>query len=200
MPRCRVGPFVWVAVLSVRVAAGQAASHQEFQVNTVTTGYQNYPSVAAFDSGFVVVWDSTTQDGDGRGVFARRYDFNGVPGPVFQVNQYTTGWQWRAGVAAAPNGTFVVTWHSPVPGGGYGVFARRYDAFGPPSPEFAVHASTEHVVSSPAIAMDPVGRFVVVWSAPAPEGGHDVFGRAYDPSGFPYGSEFRVNAYTSGYQ
>ena len=47
----------------------------EFQVNTYTTSYQEEPRVARNGSGgFVVVWQSTQQDGSSRGVFARRYN------------------------------------------------------------------------------------------------------------------------------
>jgi hypothetical protein len=46
----------------------------EFRVNTYTTNYQRYPCVTADASGgFVVVWDSDTQDGSGFGIFGQRY-------------------------------------------------------------------------------------------------------------------------------
>jgi len=50
----------------------------EFQVNTYTTNSQDYPSVAAHGYGdFLVVWTSVDQDGDGRGVFGRRFTLCG---------------------------------------------------------------------------------------------------------------------------
>src|SRR5262245_65089652 len=50
----------------------------EFQVNTFTTLGQRSPSVASDASGnFVVVWQSSRQDGLGLGVFGQRYDSSG---------------------------------------------------------------------------------------------------------------------------
>jgi hypothetical protein len=44
----------------------------ELQVNTYSTGFQGYPKVAANSRGqFVVVWESS--DGDGYGIFGRRF-------------------------------------------------------------------------------------------------------------------------------
>jgi hypothetical protein len=46
----------------------------EFPVNTYTTGFQWYSSVAADGSGdFVVVWRSDQQDGSYPGVLGQRY-------------------------------------------------------------------------------------------------------------------------------
>ena len=46
----------------------------EFRVNTFTAGGQFNPQVsAAADGSFVVVWQSTGQDGDGNGIFGQRY-------------------------------------------------------------------------------------------------------------------------------
>ncbi len=55
----------------------------EFQVNVFATGTQVHPSVGLADSGaFVVVWtDVAYHDGDGGGVFGRRFD-GFVPGPT----------------------------------------------------------------------------------------------------------------------
>jgi hypothetical protein len=44
----------------------------EFQVNTWTTDDQSSPSVTSLSNGgFVVVWESNGQDGDGYGVYGR---------------------------------------------------------------------------------------------------------------------------------
>ncbi len=54
----------------------------EFLVNTYTTQTQREPSIGMdTDGNFVIVWNSVDQDGDGYGVFARRY---GIP----QTNIY----------------------------------------------------------------------------------------------------------------
>ena len=46
----------------------------EFQVNTYTLGDQTRPDVAMdYDGNFVVAWQGAGQDGDGNGIFARRF-------------------------------------------------------------------------------------------------------------------------------
>jgi hypothetical protein len=54
-----------------RAGVGQG---DQFQINSFTSGYQRSPSVGATGpSQFVVVWRSQEQDGDGYGVFGKRY-------------------------------------------------------------------------------------------------------------------------------
>ena len=74
---------------------------------------------------FVVSWTSP-DDGDGAGVYARRYDSAGQPlGSQFQVNTHTSDYQGVSAVAAMPSGAFVVTWISyGQDGSDEGVFAQ----------------------------------------------------------------------------
>ena len=54
-------------------------------------------------------------------------------GPEFQVNTYTTAWQFWPVVASDPAGNFVVVWNSNGQDGSYnGIFGRRYDSSGNP--------------------------------------------------------------------
>jgi hypothetical protein len=63
------------------VDAGGIPAGGEFQVNTYTTSDQWYGAVATGeDGGFVLAWRSEEQDGNGAGVFARRYDAPDVCG------------------------------------------------------------------------------------------------------------------------
>jgi hypothetical protein len=56
------------------IAAG-AAQGAEFQVNTYTTGAQDWPAIAGDANGdFVVTWTSDGQDGSSYGIYAQRYD------------------------------------------------------------------------------------------------------------------------------
>lgn len=51
----------------------------EFQVNTHTMQGQHIPSIAALkDGGFVIIWESYLQEGDGYGIIGQRYDVNGI--------------------------------------------------------------------------------------------------------------------------
>ncbi len=116
-------------------ANGQAVG-AEFQVNTTTASYQHNPTIAALaDGGFVVCWDSTEAGGGGVDIYAQRYDGNGkAVGAEFRVNSNTDSLQENPTIAALADGGFVVSWSSPVDnyGGGYGIYAQRYDANGDP--------------------------------------------------------------------
>ncbi|MDB5871109.1 MAG: uncharacterized protein JWQ07_551 [Ramlibacter sp.] len=62
-----------------RFDAGGVRVGDEFLVNTVTDDSQNMPSVTALQGGgFMITWESMLEDGSGTGVYATRYDANGV--------------------------------------------------------------------------------------------------------------------------
>lgn len=64
-------------------------------------------------------------------------------------------------------------------------------------PEFQVNSHTFPPQSSPAVAVDDAGGFVVVWQGYDEDGSYSaVLGRRYGPAGSPAGSEFQVNTYT----
>jgi hypothetical protein len=177
----------------------------EFQVNTYTTHFQIYPSVAGGAGGsLIVVWYSAFQDGSVFGITGRRYDNTGAPlGPEFVVNTYTTGGQINPVVASDAAGNFVVSWMSDAQdGNGWGIFAQRFSSTGAPlGPEFRINTSTTGSQIVPSVAADAAGNFVVVWSHRG-DGAYSygIFGQRYFPTGAPSGPEFRVNTYTTGHQ
>lgn len=177
----------------------------EFQVNSYTTNWQQDPAVAMDGSGkFVVAWMSYGQDGSYRGVFGQRFDASGnALGGEFPVNSYTTWDQWYPAVASDSSGNFVVVWNSNhQDGSSYGVFGQRFSSLGSPlGSEFRINSYTTGEQFGPVVAADSTGDFLVVWYG---SGQNDpvrgVFGQAFDASGSPVGSEFRVNSLTTGYQ
>ena len=188
----------------------------EFQVNNYSVNAQRYPAVALdADFDFVVVWQSFDQDGNGEGVFARRYDSAGVAlGAPFQVNSHFTFQQAYPAVALAANGDFVVVWSSNAQdGSNTGVFAQRFSFTGAHlGSEFQVNTYTLGSQAGavnppnnagPAIAAQPNGDFVIVWHDLSQEGigaGGGIFGRRFDAAGMAIGGEFHVNTYTTGGQ
>jgi len=195
-----------VAVLALTMvpvaASAQARLGSEFQVNTVTTGDQTPPAVAAAaDGSFVVVWNSDHL-GAGEDVFARRYDAAGAAlGPEFRVNTYTTGDQVQPTVAADPNGNFVVAWRSPHDGDLAGVSARLFNDLGvAQGAEFPVNAYTTGNQSGPALAADMNGGFVVVWNGARAGDTLGVSGRRFTAFGTPLTGDFAVNSFTPGGQ
>lgn len=105
----------------------------EFQVNNYTLRNQQNPRVVSLsDGGFIVVWQSDDQDGEGLGIFGQIYAATGAPnGLEFQINNYTTGDQRNPSVASLNDGGFVVVWESDLQDGDRsGIFGQRYDRNG----------------------------------------------------------------------
>ena len=127
-----------ILVTSLLVAAtiqaqAPAPVGEQFQVNTYTTSWQAWASVAGNQNGdFVVVWTSygaAGTDTSGESVQGQRYDAAGFPvGDEFQVNTYTTGWQISnsGSLAVGDNGDFVVVWESDGSNPGTGVAKEAF--------------------------------------------------------------------------
>ena len=107
-------PNSW-EIAGQRYDSNGVAVGSKFQVNSTTSGQQEYPSVAGLENGgYVVVWES---DASSDGVFARIYNSAGTAtGLQFQVNTTTNLGQYNATVTALDNGNFVVSWYSNVGG------------------------------------------------------------------------------------
>jgi hypothetical protein len=117
-----------------RYASSGAPLGPEFRVNTYTTNYQRFPSVAGDGAGnFIVTWFGDLEDGSGSGVFGQRFASSGTPlGPEFRVNTYTTAFQAFPSVAADTAGNFVVVWYGfGTDPSGTGVFGQRYSQIVP---------------------------------------------------------------------
>ena len=170
----------------------------EIAVNSYTTGRQIRPSVAWESSGgFVVAWESVGQDGDGSGVFARRFDASGIPTTgELAVNTYTTGDQRYPRVGAIADGGFVVTWSGAGTGDpGIATFARRFapDAIARDD-AFQVNVYTASANQArPSINTDPRGGFVIAWQSLSQDGNNfGIFGRR---AGYPDGRPMAVDAH-----
>jgi hypothetical protein len=127
-------------------------------------------------------------------------------GPQFQVNTYTTSRQSWPSVAVDADGDFVVVWESKGSAGNddlaYSIQAQRYDASGNAvGSEFQVNTYTTGYQTSPSVAVDADGDFVVVWESAVPIDFEtsicSIQGQRYDASGNIVGSEFQVNTYTA---
>ena len=183
----------------------------QFQVNSYTTSYQWTPSVAASAQGdFVVAWESYGSYGadPGYSIQGQRHGADGAPaGLQFEVNSYTTSYQWTPSVAADTSGDFVVVWVSFGSYGtdpGYSIQAQRHSADGTPlGSQFQVNSYTTLFQYSPSVAVAAQGDFVVVWESYGSYGadpGYSVQGQLHAADGTPVGSQFQVNSYTTSYQ
>ena len=193
-------------VYARRYNAAGTALGAEMLVNTTLAGQQTEASVAMDASGnFIVVWTADQNlDGDGKGVFAQRFDASGTKlGSEVRVNTQAAKDQMQAAVAMAPDGSYVVAWTSQDQDSDRnGIFAKRFNAAGvAQGGEFQVNTYTHDAQDAPAVAIDSSGRFTVVWQSNNQDGGNKgIYAQSYDEGGFAIGSEFRVNATTASAQ
>jgi hypothetical protein len=171
----------------------------ELQVSSFTAFAQYHVSVSAADDGrFVVAWASYPQDGDGFGIFARRFDAaGGAVADEFQVNLSTGDAQDYPSVALDADGDFVIVWQSLFQDGyGEGVFGRRFDSAGNAlGGELQIAATNTASEYDAVVAAEDDGDFVVAWESAAAYDFH-VFLRRFDSSGDAQTGDIQVNTFT----
>ncbi|MHC4400564.1 MAG: trypsin-like serine protease, partial [Planctomycetota bacterium] len=154
----------------------------EFRINNNTNDDQLDAHVAMDSDGdFAVAWSSFLQDGNGWGIFARRYSNAGVARDAneFLVNQTILYWQHEPAISMDSDGRFAVTWTTTgqdnVDALDEGIFTRIYEANGSDYVdqdsgqvlgEFQVNAIVAGDQNHSDVAMDADGDFVVVWQGP----------------------------------
>ncbi|MFO0999357.1 MAG: DUF4347 domain-containing protein [Planctomycetaceae bacterium] len=104
-----------------------ANGSEKFAPVQVVSGAGSSPSVAmASDGQFIVAWENTG-DGDGTGIYARKYLANGTAnGAAFVVNQYTTGNQSQSSLTMIDPNNFVVVWSGASAADTSGISIRQY--------------------------------------------------------------------------
>ncbi len=176
----------------------------EFQVNTTGTGAQNDPDVALDTTGrAIITWSSYLQDGSSFGVYAQRLDASGNKlGPEFNVSTFTTGIQGYPRVAAAPDDSFAIVWHSagqddPSAVNAFGVFGQYFDSTGKRAgAELPINVFTGDYQQYPHVVAGVDGLFVAAWESFTQDGSNAaVETRA---AGFPAARPAEVDARASG--
>jgi hypothetical protein len=135
-------------------------------------------------------------------VFAQRLSYSGDKlGDPIRVNTETQGLQEAANVAVAPDGSFLVVWHSAP---GYpedrltNLFGQRFSAAGDKlGEEFQINSTVGPTQWNPQATADPSGNYLVVWPRLHPENGFygwHIRGRLYRPDGRPVAREFQINS------
>jgi hypothetical protein len=189
-------------VLARRFASSGAPLGAEFRVNT-TTGDKIFPIVAGNGTGgFVVVWQDPSAGNDSL-FYAQRFSSSGSPaGGEIPLNSLAGGRQEGAAVAVDASGAFLVAWSSEnVDGHETAIVARRYSSIGTPlAPQFRVNSDTTGRQQRPSVSFESSGRFVVAWQSGAGFNAYGVFGRLYDKTGAPLGTEFRISTATTSSQ
>ncbi|MCP4658050.1 MAG: DUF11 domain-containing protein, partial [bacterium] len=198
-----------------RYAQDGAPIGGEFEIKAANGGgYYFSPSVGVSGDGdFVVVWNANDMSLSYDIVFGRRFGSDGAPiGDAFQVNSFTTVYQYSTGnssVVVGSEGNFVVVWRADGSGGtdndGRSIWGRRYASGGTAlGGEFQVNSYTTSNQVSPSVAIDSDGDFVVVWSSPGSAGtdndANSIQGQRYASDGTALGGEFQINSYTTNSQ
>jgi hypothetical protein len=178
----------------------------EAVVNTHRSGDQRGPAVAALaDGGAVVVWASDGQDGSRFGVYAQRFDGNGVRlGEEFRVNQATASNQKEPAVSALADGGFVVAWVSEQQRHAVSVDvqARLFAADGAAGAEFRLNGM-DVMAMTPAVSGRAGGGFVAAWTqihTEASTDGRDIQFVVYNAGGQAQGVPQRLNQHAYGDQ
>ncbi len=192
-------------VFAQRYGAQGLPKGNEVKVNSVTSADQWRPDVEMDQSGnYIIVWESTDEDGDLEGIYAQRFENTGAKaGPAFRVNQQIINEQMRPQVAMQPSGDFAVVFEGYAPDSvkdqgdtGYDAVMRCFDAAGTPiTDDFVVNETLIDAQMRPRIAgfPDGSGRWLVAWqSYDAMASKWQIFGRVYNANCAPIGSEFLI--------
>lgn len=157
-------------------------------------------SVAIHDDGsFVIIGIFLQEDGLDSDIHGRLYDSSGNPHiEVFKANTHDKDWKTVPSVAMDADGNFIVTWQSVAQdGSGTGIYAQRFDYDGNfVGNEFQVNSVHWENQTSPCVAIDANGNFVVTWDNWYMGGEkRNVFARVFDNNAEPI-DEFQVNSDT----
>lgn len=146
----------------------------ETLVNTYTSNVQYSPFIVALSDGaYVIVWQSSGQDGDASGLYSQRFDSTGhKSGVETRVNTYTASYQTDPAAVGLSDGGYVIVWSSyGQDGSGQGIYAQRYDATG-------AAIGSENLVTTtilndqffPSVSALADGGYVVTWSSQGQDG------------------------------
>jgi hypothetical protein len=162
----------------------------ETQVNLTTAGDQNTDAetrgsqqAVTLDAAgnYTVVWTSGGQDGGGKGVYVRRFAYDGtaLTGEI-QVNTTTAKDQQNARIVGDSDGNFAVVWSSSNQDGtASSVYFRRFAADGTAlTGEIRANATSTGSQSNAVIGMNASnGDLVVAWEGAGPTAGAVYFRR-----------------------
>ena len=171
-------------------------------INEFVDNDQRNPRVAASDQGYIIVWESKglfLDDGNWQ-VSARLLDTQGEPrGPEIRISDTETDCR-NADIAIDGQGRFVVVWLEGK--SGYHIKARTFDDTGVAEmASFRVDTVSPRSVTSPSVAIDDLGSYVIAWDGdPNKAADDDIHIRQFDPNSLPLGDQMTVNSTQQGAQ
>ncbi|MCZ4283053.1 VCBS domain-containing protein [Kiloniella laminariae] len=177
----------------------------EFRVNSHTSSYQLFSSVTDLaDGGWLVSWNSYSQDGSDLGVYGQAYNPDGSKqGSEFRVNTTTANGQLYPSATGLDDGGWIITWSSQLQDGSLsGIYAQVYNADGSVrGSEFQINSHTLNDQLQPAVSGLEDGGWIITWESNLQDlSGNGVFSQAYNLDGTKQGNEVLVNSSTVGDQ
>ncbi len=185
-----------------RYDANGTSISPEFQINVTTAGDQ-YFSKTAYDAAgnFLVTWQGGN-DGNGEGIFARRFLADGTPldaSDVLVNTNATAGAQQYPAVGMTGEGKAVITWSGP-DASGSGVYAKLYSSLSDTvGAVLTTSTTTAGDQKWSTVAMDADGDFAITWTS-GDASGDGIFAQIYAPDGTANGGNIAVNTTTADQQ
>lgn len=193
------------SVFAQRFDAGGNKVGSELRANTTTAYSQAKPRVKYFPDGkFIIIWESFKQDGSGYGMYGRIFNADGTEFiNEFQINTYTTDYQWYGDVEVFDDDSFIVAWCSwEQDGDDGGIYVQRFNASGlKVGDEVRVNKTTAQYQWLPKIKKLTGKNVAVVWSSWKQDGSREGIVAAFiDENNQRYTFETLVNNYTESFQ
>lgn len=169
-----------------------------------STNDQRNPVIAMNGAGhFVIAWSEMFNNPENGVPMFRVFNASGAAVNNAVAAGTTLGTAQSVGAAMDHLGSFVLVWQTEVENqaNSNDVRARRFDSSGTAvGNEFTANTYVTDDQSSPSVAMDPAGDFVITWMSNGQDdpGNTDygVYAQRYSASGTPQGNEFLVNTFT----
>jgi hypothetical protein len=157
------------AVLARRFSSNGAALNTELKINSLPLNADIFaPAIASTVSGdFIVAW-ANDQDGDGSGVFARRFSRDGTAlANELQVNSFTADDQTFPVIGLEPDGDFLMAWSSRSAGASrWDVFAQRFTIPTPTPTATFTPTATSTVTPTSTAASTPSTSHLHLYEVP----------------------------------
>ncbi|MDH5179991.1 MAG: hypothetical protein OEZ39_19460 [Gammaproteobacteria bacterium] len=192
-----------VSTYSAVAAAGSVNGELSILVSNLAktptiTEERQYARIATDSFGnSVVVWQKKNTnsilepvDSANGGIFGQLVSLDGVlSGSKFLVHRNAAGEQSRPDVAMDGSGNFIVVWVNNNSVSENIVYAQRYNADGTTNGSLITVSSATANASTPRIAADTAGNFVVTWR----EGSNTIHARLFASIGTPESPVITVN-------
>jgi hypothetical protein len=144
----------------------------QVMINTLPGDNADFASISGNADGLLVVTWSGSQQGATpglhSGVFAQLWSFWTTPSPEITVSgQNSTADKWNPRVSMNDPGAFQVVWlYNDQTGGGSDVYTRSFGSTGSPTTSESQVNDDGRPDSSPVVALDNSGHFMVAWAEP----------------------------------